>query len=83
MKHFQQYWHWYAIGIVAIIFLAMNWKKWFGKKNGTNGNGVNERRALANKFRTNISGNPSAKNGCQRGHSECCAHPTWAGCSDN
>ena len=37
MEHIKKYWYWYALLVIAIIVLAMNWKKWFGKKNGAAG----------------------------------------------
>ena len=34
MEHIKKNWIWYLLGLIAVIVLAMNWKKWFGKKNG-------------------------------------------------
>lgn len=31
----KKYWYSYALAVVAIIVLAMNWKKWFGPKQTT------------------------------------------------
>lgn len=71
-----------AVIILLIILLIIGYfTNWFGFGKKANGATVDAR--LANKFRTNISGNPNARNGCQRGHSICCKHPDWAGCSDN
>lgn len=63
--------------VIGIVLGALPWSKWFDKKNET----VAGR--LANNFRTNVAGNPYAKNGCQRGHVECCRQPNLAGCSEN
>lgn len=33
MEHIKKNWIWYLLGLIAVIILAMNWKKWFGKTN--------------------------------------------------
>lgn len=87
-----------VIGIILLIILILNWKKIFGKKNGTTtGTGTmtgtrtitdtgttgETQRSVIARRRINVSGNPSAKNGCQRGHGECCTNPSLPGCGED